>query len=292
MLSGALHVLNLAVLFAAIFFFASTLASHALEAFVGFINSRGKQLRRRLEVALGAGVARELYESPLLRSLSSDGTGRSTRHAPSYIEPAYFARAVAALAKDPGSETARQELIRELKEEADRGGSPFEARLAEWYQALTDRQSGVYTRWSTLRLFAFGFLLAAALDIDVVHLGATLWSRPEVAERLVARLEQTAPGLAPGDPSALPEAERDRLVEALAAAWPELRAEAAAPYAWRKDPRELTGREWAGKLLGWVLTALATSLGAQFWFRLLSESLKLRAAGRKPAATRPPPAGA
>ncbi len=40
--------------------------------------------------------------------------------------------------------------------------------------------------------------------------------------------------------------------------------------------------QWAAKLLGWLLTALATSLGAQFWFNLLSESLKLRAAGRKP----------
>ena len=37
-----------------------------------------------------------------------------------------------------------------------------------------------------------------------------------------------------------------------------------------------------GQLTGWLLTALATSLGAQFWFNLMSEALKLRATGRKP----------
>jgi len=40
--------------------------------------------------------------------------------------------------------------------------------------------------------------------------------------------------------------------------------------------------EWAPKLLGWLLTAIATSLGAQFWFNIMSEALKLRAAGHKP----------
>jgi hypothetical protein len=36
------------------------------------------------------------------------------------------------------------------------------------------------------------------------------------------------------------------------------------------------------KLLGWLLTALATSLGAQFWFNIMSEALKLRAGPPKP----------
>jgi hypothetical protein len=54
------------------------------------------------------------------------------------------------------------------------------------------------------------------------------------------------------------------------------------------DARELcletrsSGRNRLVKFLGWLLMALATSLGAQFWFNLLSEALKLRATGRKP----------
>ena len=50
-------------------------------------------------------------------------------------------------------------------------------------------------------------------------------------------------------------------------------------YAWKRRPAP---GEWPGKLLGWLLTAIATSFGAQFWFNLLSEALKLRATGPKP----------
>ena len=46
-LPGLLTVLNVVILLAAVFFFTSTLASHVLEYFVGFINSRGRQLRER-----------------------------------------------------------------------------------------------------------------------------------------------------------------------------------------------------------------------------------------------------
>jgi hypothetical protein len=39
---------------------------------------------------------------------------------------------------------------------------------------------------------------------------------------------------------------------------------------------------WAGKLLGWVLTALALSLGAPFWFDLLNKFVNIRHGMRKP----------
>lgn len=289
-----LNVLNVAILLFAIFFFASTLASHALEALVGLLNSRGRQLRRRLETALGPEVAREIYRSPVLRSLAADGRGDSRWRAPSYVEPGFFARAVAALVDDPGKAAAREELFRQLKDEAVREGAAFEDKLVEWYKALADRQTGVYTRWSTFRLFLIGLALAAAVDIDVVHIGAALWRQPAVAEDLAARLERAAPALAAGaSPAALPDDQRAGLVAAVGDAWPELRAAAAGAegppaYGWQKPPSGLTSQEWGGKLLGWLLTALATSLGAQFWFRLLSESLKLRAAGRKPEASLDP----
>jgi hypothetical protein len=37
-------------------------------------------------------------------------------------------------------------------------------------------------------------------------------------------------------------------------------------------------------IFGWILTALAISLGAPFWFDLLNKAIRLRAAGTKPAA--------
>ena len=36
------------------------------------------------------------------------------------------------------------------------------------------------------------------------------------------------------------------------------------------------------KVIGWLITALAISLGSAFWFDLLSKLIKLRGAGTKP----------
>src|SRR5688500_12922057 len=84
-LPGTLTILNVAILLFAIFFFTRTLASHVLEAVVGFWNSRGKELRDGLATALGTNTAAAIYDTPLIRSL------KNGKHPPSYIEPEFFA---------------------------------------------------------------------------------------------------------------------------------------------------------------------------------------------------------
>ncbi|WPQ63640.1 hypothetical protein SIO70_02030 [Chitinophaga sancti] len=42
--------------------------------------------------------------------------------------------------------------------------------------------------------------------------------------------------------------------------------------------------DWGGRILGWLLTAFAISLGAPFWFDLLNKIIQLRGTGPKPVA--------
>jgi hypothetical protein len=49
--------------------------------------------------------------------------------------------------------------------------------------------------------------------------------------------------------------------------------------------------DWLVKVLGWLVTGLAVSLGAPFWFDLLNRVVDLRGAGRRPEST-PEPAPA
>jgi hypothetical protein len=39
---------------------------------------------------------------------------------------------------------------------------------------------------------------------------------------------------------------------------------------------------WVLKALGWLITALAVSLGGPFWFELLNRLVDMRGAGKKP----------
>lgn len=56
------------------------------------------------------------------------------------------------------------------------------------------------------------------------------------------------------------------------------------PIGWELDEKNRpdlpdTFVEWLGKMLGWLVTVAAVSLGAPFWFDLLSKVARLRAAG-------------
>ena len=286
-LPGFLTIVNVVILLSAIFFFTSTLASHLLEMFVGLINSRGKQLRKRLESALGENAATAIYADPLIRSLMGRGArimpGAASPQPPSYIEPELFARVVAKLSQASGNAVSESDVIKNIKESvAAATPAELEPRIIEWFKAVNDRQNGAYTRWSFLRLLIIGFLFAAAMDIDTLHITGTIWKNPEVAENVAKELEQAAQLSKSGDLSQLSDEQRKKLQEAIASAWTQVRDTAPPAYAWQTRPSKLSSEPWASKVLGWLLTALATSLGAQFWFNIMSEVLKLRAAGRKP----------
>jgi hypothetical protein len=65
------------------------------------------------------------------------------------------------------------------------------------------------------------------------------------------------------------------------------------PIGWHFDstapassaPKTAWARIWGGltTVAGWLLTGLALSLGAPFWFDLLSKFINIRGAGEKPA---------
>jgi hypothetical protein len=318
-LPGFLQIVNVVVLLSALFFFTSTIASHLVEVIVGFLNSRGKQLRARLEIALGKDAADAFYNDPLIQSLSTEvseirtatrsvlgrawatlpgAAGRAgvsyqdnawRLHPPSYVEPEFFAKVVATLSNTEGSAFKTSAVINDIKTKLVGVGDQLEPKLVEWFKAINDRQNGVYTRWTFLRLLVIGFLLAALIDIDTVHIAGTLWKNPEQTEKAVKALDDI-------EKLKLTDAQKNEVRDSVAKAFVELRKIAPPNYAWQNPPKwpfyvdnwaqrqqvkdGLT--EWLPKLLGWLLTALATSLGAQFWFNLMSEALKLRAAGNKP----------
>jgi hypothetical protein len=49
---------------------------------------------------------------------------------------------------------------------------------------------------------------------------------------------------------------------------------------WASGPHSLT--DWVSKLAGLLITTIAVSMGAPFWFELLNKVVNLRTAGKKP----------
>jgi len=234
-LPGVLRIVNVILLLSTLFFFTGTLSSHLIEFAVGLMNSRGRQLRKRLELALGKPAAEEFYDNPIIRSLSTQST--LARHQqiypPSYIEPDVFARVIAALSSASGSALSASPVIREVKSKLVKPGEDLEAKLIEWFKAVNDRQAGVYTRWTFLRLLVVGLLLAGMMDIDTVHIAGTLWNNPEQAQKAAGALhgvKKVSANIA--DKSApLTAADKRELEDAVGAAYTQLLAVAPPSYA-------------------------------------------------------------
>ena len=156
----------------------------------------------------------------------------------------------------------------------------FVAEIERWFEDGTDRAGGWFKRKLAPKLLAVGVVIAVALNVDTLQILSRLSSDPElrqyVVEAAVERLEEGAPSEAQEFTQEFDRAKQELLdLEPL--------------LGWRKSSLPLEdGRDgiegaldWGGwlvlKLIGLMLTAVALSLGAPFWFDVLQKLVRIRA---------------
>ena len=169
--------------------------------------------------------------------------------------------------------------------------------VANWFDDAMDRVGGIYKRWLKAISIVVGILIAGALNADSFNVATSLWSDSTLRAQLVQGADQLVPRLAaPGAgerllssvlPRSTPDADAATKLRALKNLEDSLRP---LPIGWDVAALQsaLAGwswRHWIEKLAGVLLTGLALSLGAPFWFDLLSKFIELRGTGVKPKRT-------
>jgi len=143
--------------------------------------------------------------------------------------------------------------------------------IQKWFDDGMDQVTAWYKRRSQFIIFVLGCALAAAMNLDAITITKTLATDPAMRTALLAEAEAAAKADQPQQTEA---SERFKAARAQLSSL-------GLPIGWSKeDPiRQVpTGAEpWAVKILGLLLTALATSLGAPFWFDLLKRVMLVRA---------------
>jgi hypothetical protein len=187
--------------------------------------------------------------------------------------------------------------------------------IENWFNSSMDRVSGWFKRRSQLVLLLLGFVIAISLNVDSVILVKRLSTDRALRESLVAAADAYAkasasPTPAQGtaepstSPSPLPECVKDVNSPQCKLATTQKELEKLSlPIGWAKptddsqkkaddsqkkadDPQKDQpkwpgslsdwGKQFHDHLLGWLLTALAISLGAPFWFDLLNKFIVVR----------------
>lgn len=228
-------------------------------------------------------------------------------HKPSYVSAENFARALLAVAKEhpkraepaeagtPDSEFLWKQLealgIRGLRASVDADI----AKIDKWFDDSMERVSGWYKRKSQYVLIGIAVVVAVACNANTLRIAERLDSEPSTRAAVVVAaegaLKEPVGGGEPeseatGATNAEPSSEKDE-IEASINHFSEATKgveDLNLPIFWGHD-NSWSSMSVAATLFGWLLTAIAISLGAPFWFDALGRLANLRMAGKNPEET-------
>jgi hypothetical protein len=286
-------ILDIAIGLIFVYLLLSLVCSAAKEMLESLMRHRASDLERGIQDLLGSALAAELYNHGLIKGLSKagelpsyipaqtfalallDGLVPATAAAPSGASGALAAPSTAAgtapTAPPPGLRGAvaaianpdvRNALLA-LVDAAGPDAAKVRANIEGWFNSGMDRVTGWYTRRTQKVIVVLGLLTTAALNVDSVQIANSLYRDSALRASLVAAAE----GYAKSPPQAakpIAEITADIGKLGLPIGWPDPEWKPEWPLVLRK-------------IFGLLLTALAVSLGAPFWFDLLGRVINVRA---------------
>lgn len=163
-----------------------------------------------------------------------------------------------------------QTKFEDVKEDLNK----FEQEVSSWFDRSMERASGVYKRNAKLVAIIIGFMVALAANADTLH----MFNMLSKDEALRAAIAQTANNIADNNSELTPEAiqEINQATENLAL-----------PIGWGEVNRKNQSQNRKGLgdmryILGWLITAIAISMGSSFWYDLLRKIVDVGNVGKKP----------
>jgi hypothetical protein len=306
------QILDVLIGLASVFLLLSLVATAVREAVEAVLKTRAVMLERGLRELLGdptsTGMVARFYGHPLIFSLyrrdfkPMPGWRLLGRNLPTYIPSRNFSGALMDLAfrgQRPGPyaafhtapvltvETLRRGVARlpnaQLRhaflaaiDDARGDLNAVRSNLEAWFDSSMDRVSGWYKRQTQLWLLLIGALLAGGLNVNTIEIAQHLWKDKTAREALVSRAD-----LLQNDPSYRRASSDSSGVAALAVPPSRTLASLDLPIGWDHLPARdaaQTGRvNYLLRLIaGILITTLAVTLGAPFWFDALNRIMVIR----------------
>lgn len=289
------------------FLTASLLVTALTEILASFLKLRAGVLKTALSEILGGGsdssIRDNFYKNNLMLGMTKDPDRMRKWLHPSYIAGQAFARSLLQAVVDseegleanapPLAERSLEEvrmlatkvkyerlrvLLLGLISDTKKSVADLEKDLSDWFDMAMARLSGRFKRMQQGISFAVGLLVAASLNLDVIRLASDVYADEVLSAQFVSLATNFVDGGLPDTAtgSALVDnvnAYAEDIVD-FALGWP-------SPYAPDAENASLP-LYWLWHLPGWIMVALATTLGAPFWFDLLSRFVRIRGTGGKP----------
>lgn len=276
--------IEVAIGLAFIFFLFSIVISSAIEGIAKVLRVREGKLEQGVRLMLGdEDLAGEVISSPLYKADVTDG---GSKHKPAYVSSRNFSLALTRILRLRGAgdavdsvgqvregirgcnENAKEQLEGLLEEaDGDRGLGKFRDAVEHWFDDGMDRVSGWYRGWTQVLTCVFALVVAIGLNVDTIRIAERLGDDQALRATVVKQAEQTA--------------EKGKSAEEVGVSTEEALDNVKAlnlPILWGNSNDDVT----ANTVVGWLITFLALSLGAPFWFDALSKIARLKTTGKVP----------
>lgn len=283
-------ILDVAVGLIFFYFLFSMITSHINEAIASRMQWRAKDLEDQIRHMLGdPDLANKVLQNPMITSITSK------RGKPAYIPPNTFALALfdafvpegqnanvfdhvrAGIVKSLPTNKASQAVLN-LVDRADGNMTKARSNAEDWFNSAMDRVSGAYKQRIQVLTFAVSLILTVVVGADTLVITDALYKEPSLRAAVTgaaqgaptnAQVQATANNQS-GSISSLQQAN-------------DLLQKSGFPLGWGTLPTDPAG--WIKKILGLLITTLAVSLGAPFWFDVLKNVANLRSTGPSRSAT-------
>jgi hypothetical protein len=275
-----------------LFFLLSIVCAAINETIASMLAWRAKNLERAVRNMLkdpkgetGTNLTQHLYDNARIRPYSRrPDKPFDKRRLPSYLPPKAFAAALldvvaptVAQRRDPDAsagpvidavqyEGLKGELNGFLAK-ADMSVGDYRKELEAWFNEVMERASGWYRRKVQIALWVIAVVVVCAVNADSFQTASRLWNDDALRTSVVAAAQARAE-------------KENQQVGTVADAIDDVN-ELHLPLGWgdANVPDDLEG--WVGKGGGWLVTVIALSLGAPFWFDLLGNLSQLRGTGTR-----------
>jgi hypothetical protein len=277
----------------------SLLATTIMELLSSFFSLRGRNLETALRNMLSSSdTAQQLFKefknNSLYRQLSQKAGKR--RRSPYYLAAESFQsilfdvilkgekidKIVEKIDTLPDDDL--KNVLKQLLNDSEYELEAFKGKIHKWYDNIMDRASGWYKRMVQKIIVLVGLVIAVVFNADTIAIYERLESDPdslqqvvELAENYLAKTEteqvmRTTPTFDQqlDQVRELINNEIEQAKSPLGLGWEDV------------SFFSFTPTQWGIKILGWIVTALAISLGAPFWFDLLRKLVNIRSSGTKP----------
>ncbi len=280
--------LNIVIGLAAVYTAFSLLASWVQERIATVMQFRSKMLRAGIQQMINDDATHQaLFNQPSFVAAQSP-----RQRDPSYISATQFSMAVmgilngASAVGTTGADALAavqrgitglppsrlKDALATLAGEANADLTRFVSSVENWFDDQMDRVSGWYKRYTQVILLVVGAAIAALFNVDTLRIAQDLTAAPLAIDQSKIT----------SDTAAADQYVSNQVFSQMHFGWPDAYAcsstQSAAECAAADTASKITF-----KILGLLLTAIALSLGAPFWFDTLSRFVNVRGSGPAPA---------